>query len=85
MSNHITDHSKNKMIVNDEEVIYSDNEMREFFESFVEGHTKAYYNLSKAHKEMKSNYEKKLKLLRSELHDIIGEERTKLLFESLDK
>lgn len=85
MSSHITDPSKNKMIINDEEVVYSDNKMREFFESFVEGHTKAYYNLSKAHKEMKSDYEKKLKLLRRELCGIIGEERTKLLFESLDK
>lgn len=85
MSDNITDPNKNKMMVNDKEVIYTDNEMREFFESMLEGHTLAYYNLSKSHKKMKNIYENKLKLLKSQLNNIIGQERTKLLFENLDE
>lgn len=46
------------MYRNGEEVIFTEAEMRDFFESFLEGHSQAYYNLSKRFREL--NNEKKV-------------------------
>lgn len=81
----ITDPSRNILEVNGKEVVQTDHEMREFYESFLEGHAKAYYNLSITYRELKNKHKKEMELLRSKLCDIIGKERTKLLFEGLDK
>lgn len=48
----------NLMIVNGEEVVYTDAQMADFYLGFLEGHSKAYYNLSKRFREL--NNEKKV-------------------------
>lgn len=63
----------NIMYVNDKEVEYSDNEMREFFEDFLEGQTKAYFNLKKSYRELfreKKDLENKIEKLQKELDSL---------------
>jgi hypothetical protein len=62
----ITDPDKNKMIVNGKEVIYTDDQMRDFYESFLEGHCQAYYNLHKHYRETKYKLNKEINELKLE-------------------
>lgn len=63
----------NIMYVNGKEVEYSDNDMREFYEDFLEGQSKAYFNLKKSYIELSrknKDLENKLENLQKKLDSL---------------